>query len=69
VLVRSITLPELHTGDVLTFGRVGAYSSMEASVLFLSRLLPAIYFEEEDGKLTLLRDFIPADRLNAPLQA
>ena len=66
VLVRSITLPELHTGDILTFGRVGAYSSMEASVLFLSRLLPAIYFEEEDGTLTLLRDFIPADKLNAP---
>ena len=40
ILVRKVTLPALSVGDVLAFGRCGAYSVTEGIGLFLSRQLP-----------------------------
>ncbi|MBQ9549933.1 MAG: alanine racemase [Lachnospiraceae bacterium] len=54
VLVRDISLPELLIGDVLCFGRCGAYSVTEGPIAFLSRKLPEIWLR--DGETRLLRE-------------
>ncbi|CUU72870.1 diaminopimelate decarboxylase [Campylobacter hyointestinalis subsp. hyointestinalis] len=46
VITRSAELNELKIGDILCFLNTGAYSSTEASYLFLSRDLPSIYLYE-----------------------
>lgn len=64
VLVKDIELNELHVGDILTFHRVGAYSVCESPALFLSRKLPYVYAENDEG-LFLLRDNIPTNNFNS----
>ncbi len=48
VLVRNVSLPELKIGDILEFGRCGAYSVTEGTALFLSRDLPEIWLKDGD---------------------
>lgn len=64
VLVREVELPKLSVGDILGFGRCGAYSVTEGSLFFLSRTMPEIYLYCEDRGSSRLREFIPADRFN-----
>ena len=68
ILVRKVTLPALSVGDVLAFGRCGAYSVTEGIGLFLSRQLPRIVLHSERGGDTLLRDFYGTDILNSPAE-
>ena len=68
ILVRKGTLPALSVGDVLAFGRCGAYSVTEGIGLFLSRQLPRIVLHSERGGNRLLRDFYGTDILNSPAE-
>lgn len=68
ILVRKVTLPALSVGDVLAFGRCGAYSVTEGIGLFLSRQLPRIVLHLERGGNRLLRDFYGTDILNSPAE-
>lgn len=68
ILVRKVTLPALSVGDVLAFGRCGAYSVTEGIGLFLSRQLPRIVLHSERGGNRLLRDFYRTDILNSPAE-
>lgn len=68
ILVRKVTLPALSVGDVLAFGRCGAYSVTEGIGLFLSRQLPRIVLYSERGGNRLLRDFYGTDILNSPAE-
>ena len=63
ILVRDLPLNGIAAGDILAFGKAGAYSVTEGISLFLSRDLPRIY-REEGGKRTLLRDFIQTSKIN-----
>lgn len=63
VLVRKASLPPLSVGDVLAFGRIGAYSVTEGPALFLSRNMPRIVLRREDGDV-LARDVIHTSSLN-----
>lgn len=68
ILVRKVTLPALSVGNVLAFGRCGAYSVTEGIGLFLSRQLPRIVLHSERGGNRLLRDFYGTDILNSPAE-
>ena len=63
VLARDVPLYGAKVGDMLVFGKAGAYSVTEGMGLFLSRDLPRIY-KEEDGACVLLRDFIQTSKIN-----
>lgn len=64
LLVRKAELPSLSVGDVLAFGRCGAYSVTEGTALFLSRTMPrVILYSEKDGT-KLVRDFYETGLLN-----
>ena len=65
VLVHEIQLPELQTGDVLAFEKCGAYSVTEASSLFLSRDLPAVYLQQ-NGEPALVRRAVSTWEINCP---
>ena len=69
VLVRNVRLKKLSVGDVIAFGKGGAYSVTEGSSLFLSRDLPAIYLARESGEMELLRDIQPSYILNIQEEA
>ena len=69
VLVRNVQLKKLSVGDVIAFGKCGAYSVTEGSSLFLSRDLPAIYLARENGEIELLRDIQPSYILNIQEEA
>jgi diaminopimelate decarboxylase len=64
VLLREVELPKMHIGDVMEFGRCGAYSMTEAPALFLSRPMPAIYVKSKEKGEEQLREHIHAARLN-----
>ncbi|MCR5665217.1 MAG: diaminopimelate decarboxylase [Eubacterium sp.] len=64
VTLREVTLPPMQLGDVLEFGRCGAYSMTEAPALFLSRPMPAIYVKTNENGEELLRAQIHAAKLN-----
>lgn len=63
VLVKDLPLTDAAIGDVIAFEKTGAYSVTEGIGLFLSRELPRIY-KQEEGKRTLLRDFIKTSEIN-----
>lgn len=63
VLVKDLPLTDAAIGDVIAFEKTGAYSVTEGIGLFLSRDLPRIY-KQEEGKRTLLRDFIKTSEIN-----
>ncbi len=66
VLVRAVEMAEPALGDVLVFGRTGAYSINEGFAFLLSRDLPAvvIYSEAEGAKMA--RGHIRLDPFNTP---
>lgn len=64
VLVREVNLDELRIGDYIGFGRCGAYSVTEGSLLFLSRTMPEIYVYSHKDGCKKLRKFINSDILN-----
>ena len=65
VLIRDIELPELLLGDILCFGRCGAYSVTEGPIAFLSRNLPEIWLR--DGETRLLRESKESWKMNTPM--
>lgn len=64
VLVKNLPLKGNILGDFLVFERAGAYSVTEGIYLFLSRDLPAIYFNSREKGIELIRDIIPSSQLN-----
>ena len=64
LLVRRVELPKLKIGDVLAFGRCGAYTVTEGTVLFLSRTMPRIMLYSEKDGIRLVRDFYDTYNLN-----
>ena len=64
LLVRKVELPELKIGDILAFGRCGAYTITEGTVLFLSRTMPRVMLYSEKKGMMLVRDFYETDSLN-----
>lgn len=53
-------------GDVLALRNLGAYSVTEGIHLFLSRTMPRVLLVEEDGSVTLARDWVQTSVLNTP---
>lgn len=50
ILVQNLKIKDLHRGDVLVFGKTGAYSAMEGMALFLSHEFPAVItYQEKRG--------------------
>ena len=50
ILVQNLKIKDLHMGDVLVFGKTGAYSAMEGMALFLSHEFPAVVtYQKERG--------------------
>lgn len=68
LLAKQVELPGIEVGDVVAFGRTGAYSMTEGISLFLSRDLPAIVGLDAAGTPRLLRDHTPTDPLNTPIR-
>ena len=64
ILVRKVNLPELKIGDIIAFGRCGAYTVTEGIGLFLSRTLPRIILYSEKNGAVIARDFIETSFLN-----
>lgn len=65
ILVKQLPLRGLATGDLLAFGRAGAYCPTEGMSLFLSRDLPAVALVGGEGAV-LVRGHLRTDPLNAP---
>lgn len=65
VLVRNIELPKLEIGDVIAFGKCGAYSVTEGTALFLTRQLPAVYAISKDAGLIKIRSCTDTYNINS----
>lgn len=66
VLVRAVSMPEPALGDMLAFGRTGAYSINEGFAFLLSRDLPAVVIYSEQKGARLVRGHIRLDPFNTP---
>lgn len=64
LIVRKVELPELNLGDVLAFGRCGAYTVTEGIGLFLSRTLPRIVLYSDRYGAEVVRDFMETSDIN-----
>ena len=64
ILAREVPLVSPKAGDILAFGRTGAYSAMEGMAIFLSRDLPLIALYSEEEGLEIVRKPIKADIFN-----
>ena len=67
VLARNAEFSGLKTGDILVFGRTGAYSAMEGMAIFLSREMPVIALYSQSSGLKIVRQMIFTDRFNTPV--
>lgn len=65
IIVKELSLPNAHIGDILVFEKMGAYSVTEGIYLFLSRRLPKILFLDGQ-RLILVRDGASTDSINSP---
>ena len=65
-VLATIETDQLEAGDLLAFGRTGAYSVMEGMAVFLSREMPAVVLYSKAEGDRLVRDFILTDPLNTP---
>lgn len=65
-VLATIQTDKLEIGDLLAFGRTGAYSVMEGMAVFLSREMPAVVLYSEMTGARLVRDFIYTDIFNTP---
>lgn len=63
VLVKEAELYELQIDDIIEFKKCGAYSLTEASSLFLSRDMPAVYLKER-GIIKMVRGFVESSEIN-----
>lgn len=63
-LVRDCWMPEIHLGDVLVFGNIGAYSITEGIYLFLSRKMPRVVLYNGDFDIHMVRDYVSTSPLN-----
>ena len=68
-VLATIETEPLAIGDLLAFGRTGAYSVMEGMAIFLSREMPAVVLYSEEEGDCLVRDFILTDGFNTPNKA
>lgn len=66
LLVKQLPAKDLQTGDLLIFEKTGAYCMTEGIALFLSRDLPEILLQEEDGHLKVVRRRFETSTLNCP---
>lgn len=66
VLIRKVSLPKLEQGDVIAFGRCGAYSVAEGIAAFLSRTMPRVCLYSEYSGIEMVRDFFETYILNTP---
>jgi diaminopimelate decarboxylase len=66
VLVRRVSMPEPKRGDILGFGRTGAYSINEGFAFLLSRDLPAVVLYGEKTGAHVAREHLRLDPLNTP---
>ena len=66
VLVRAVDMPEPALGDILAFGRTGAYSINEGFAFLLSRDVPAVVLWSEEKGAHLAREHIGLDPFNTP---
>lgn len=67
ILARNVEFADLAIGDVLVFGRTGAYSAMEGMSIFLSREMPEIYCYSRGDGLIKLREMVYTDQFNMPM--
>lgn len=67
VLARNAEFRGLKMGDILVFGRTGAYSAMEGMAIFLSREMPAIALYSGEKGLRTVRQRINTDIFNTPV--
>ena len=67
VLARNAEFSGLKIGDVLVFGRTGAYSAMEGMAVFLSREMPVIALYSKETGLRIVRNRIDTDVFNTPV--
>lgn len=65
-ILATIHTDKLEPGDLLSFGRTGAYSVMEGMAVFLSREMPAVVCYSKEKGAVLVRDFINTDLFNTP---
>lgn len=66
ILVKQLPLSRLEIGDVLAFGRAGAYCMTEGISLFLSRDLPSVLLRRPDGQVLCLRRPVETCTWNTP---
>jgi diaminopimelate decarboxylase len=66
VLVRRVSMPEPRLGDILAFGRTGAYSINEGFAFLLSRDLPAVVLYGKKTGAHVAREHLRLDPLNTP---
>lgn len=66
ILVKQLPLSQLEIGDVLAFGRAGAYCMTEGISLFLSRDLPSVLLRRPDGQVLCLRRPVETCTWNTP---
>lgn len=66
ILVKQLPLSRLEIGDVLAFGRAGAYCMTEGISLFLSRDLPSVLLRRPDGQVLCLRCPVETCTWNTP---
>ena len=65
ILVKSLPVTNLDTGDILIFKNTGAYCMCEGISLFLSRELPAVVIDD-NGNSQLVRNHFKTSQLNKP---
>jgi diaminopimelate decarboxylase len=66
VLVRRVSMPAPQRGDILAFGRTGAYSINEGFAFLLSRDLPAVVLYGQQTGSHLAREHVRLDPFNTP---
>ncbi len=65
VIVKQLPLRQLMVGDVLVFGKLGAYSITEGIYLFLSRDLPGVLFYNQAEGIRLVRSSLATHPFNS----
>lgn len=67
IMIGDLECRTLRTGDVLAFGRAGAYSVYEGMSLFLSHELPGVVLWSEETGFMEVRRQSPTYSLNTPV--
>lgn len=67
VIIREVKLPAISCGDIVVFGRCGAYSVTETPILFLSRTMPAVYLKSKEAGQIQVRKHMESAFVNMHL--